>query len=67
MKPYEIRAELIRNQVTNTSLAAELGITQSAVSIVISGRGISARIRAAIAAAINRPVSEIWPDAKEAI
>lgn len=65
MKPNEIRAELMRHNVQQSEIARELGITRPNVSVVVSGKRPNPIIRAAIAKAINKPVSEIWPDQQE--
>lgn len=62
MKPNEIRAELIRHNVKVTNIAKSLGLKHPNVSRVIAGDRPTKRIRVAIAEAINKPVSEIWPD-----
>lgn len=61
MKPNEIRSEMIRKEVTVTSIAKKLGIKQPAVSQVIYGVRRNPRIREAIANAIEKPVSALWP------
>ena len=61
MKASEIRAELVRNNISVTKLAREIGVSQPLVSQVITGRTVSARVRQAIAAAINEPVDRVFP------
>lgn len=62
MKPYEIRAALILAQVPMKELGKCLGVSPQHVGNVISGRRKTPRIRAAVAEAIGKQVSEIWPD-----
>ena len=45
-------------------IAKALGVSRQVVYQVINGDISSPRIRLAIAEAIGKPVSEIWPDAK---
>lgn len=47
-----------------TGIANSLVVSRQAVHQTITGLNASPRIRAAIAKAINKPVSEIWPDSK---
>ncbi|MEW6258885.1 MAG: helix-turn-helix domain-containing protein [Thermodesulfobacteriota bacterium] len=60
MDKWDIQAELRRRGITQLDLARQLGVTDMAVSRVISGETVSARIRAAIAAAIGKPVDTLW-------
>lgn len=62
MRPSEIKAELIRKEITQVSIAENLNVSQPAVAYVISGRLSSRRIRQAIADIIGKPVDEIWPN-----
>ena len=64
MDTNEIKALLAKKGITVTSIANNLGVSQPTVSLTIKGTTVSSRIRAAIAEAIGKPVSEIWPDAK---
>jgi len=67
MEAQEIKDLLKDHKKTISSIADELGVSQPTVSLTIKGTTVSARIRAAIAKAINKPVSEVWPEeAKEA-
>jgi len=61
MTPNEIRAELIRRNITVTSIAKQLGLKQPNVSAVIRGGRRTPKVRKAIADAIGKSVSEIWP------
>lgn len=66
MKPNEIRAALVLAEVSQASLAAKLGVSRAAIFYVINGNRPSPRIRTAIAEAISKPVSEVFPDNQEA-
>jgi predicted transcriptional regulator len=50
-------------------IASALGVTHAAVSRCIHGRTQSLRIRKAIAAAIGKPINEVFPETapKEAV
>lgn len=61
MHPEEIKAALRMQGITPAALADDMGVANSSVSQVISGRATSARISARIAKIIGKPVAEIWP------
>jgi lambda repressor-like predicted transcriptional regulator len=60
MTPREIRAHLILNGVKVTEIAKQLGVNQSAVSLIITQRQNSQRIQEAVAKAINLPFEKVW-------
>lgn len=62
MTPNEIRAELVRRGIRQSDIARTIKVTRAAVSHVIAGRTRAKRIRLLIAAAIERPVADVWPD-----
>ena len=64
MTPEEIKAQfaLRRKTMTMTSLANKLGVTQTAVSLVIDKKAISHRIMHAVADAIEQPVEDVFPE-----
>jgi lambda repressor-like predicted transcriptional regulator len=59
--PQEIKAALILKGVSQTSIAKELGVAKSLVSMVIYGAEKNAKVRKTIAKIIGQPVKEIWP------
>lgn len=61
MKPNEIRAALLLKNVRPIMIAAELEVSRSAVSSVISGTLKSRRIQKRIAEIIGKELGEIWP------
>ena len=66
MEPNEIRAHLMLNNVRVSDIARSLSLPHSNVTVVITGKRPNPRVRAAIAKAIKKPESEIWPEtAKE--
>lgn len=60
MKPERIKAKLILAGKTQRQIARELNVTESAVSLTISGRSRSARIEQAVAQAIGKPREEVF-------
>lgn len=62
MPPEEIRAALVRQNVTNKDIAITLGVSGSMVGHVIYGRSVSHRVRKAIAEAATLRVEQIWPN-----
>ena len=63
MHPEQIKAAMRMKGVTPTALADELGVANSTVSQVISGRSVSARIQARIAAVTGYSQDVLWPKA----
>jgi gp16 family phage-associated protein len=61
MHPEQIKAEIRMKGTTPSAIADELGVSRTTVSQVISGKGVSHRISAHIAAVIGLPVSTLWP------
>lgn len=61
MHPADINAALIKSGRTQTRIADLLDVEQSLVSSVVHGRIRSRPTAAAIAAAIDKPIAEIWP------
>jgi len=66
MTPTERKVLLLRAGITQTDIARELGITKNSINQEIHDRRTSKRIRKAIARAVDRPVEELWPQAKKA-
>ncbi|MBE3574570.1 MAG: helix-turn-helix domain-containing protein [Firmicutes bacterium] len=62
MTPREIRAQLMLRGIRQQRIAEQLGVRAAAVSQVIDRKARSARIEAAIARAIGRPVHEVFPE-----
>ncbi len=65
MKASEIRAELIRRDITGVDIAREAGCTKQYVSAIIKGRRKNERIQEIIASHIDRSIVELWPEAKQ--
>lgn len=64
-KKINIQAELKTRKITQTKLAKKLKCSLPFLNQVITGIRTSKRIRGGIAAYIDKPVSEIWPDEKQ--
>lgn len=65
MHPADINAALIKRGYTQTRIAELVGATQAFVSNVVHNRTKSRPVANAIAAAIDKPVNEIWPGVYE--
>lgn len=61
MHPANIKAALEIYGTSQTEIANELGVSDSAVNLVITGRSTSRRIANAIATKIGKSIDEIWP------
>lgn len=57
-----IKAELKAKKLTQTLLAKKLRCSLPFLNQVISGVRTSKRIQAGLAAYIDKPVTELWPD-----
>lgn len=62
MDPTEIKIELIRNKTSQADIARAKGVTPTTVHRVIRGQSISDPVQKAIARAINKPVTKVFPD-----
>ena len=61
MHPEQIKAAIRMKGTTPARLADEMGLCSSTMSMVISGRGKSARVMNRIAEVTGLPVSTMWP------
>lgn len=62
MDPYEIRIALLRARTNMSEIARAERVTPAFVRQVVFGERKTERIRKAIARAIGKEVTEIWPD-----
>jgi predicted transcriptional regulator len=62
MEPKKIRQALKEKKYSQPKIAGELGKTQTAISLVISGKSTSHDIRARIADIIKKPYNKVWGD-----
>ncbi len=60
MHPEKIKAAIRMAGDTPSNIARRLGLSRSTVSKVIHGEGVSARVRAEIAALLRKPVASVW-------
>jgi DNA-binding XRE family transcriptional regulator len=63
--PIEIKIAFIRLGKTQAEVARNLGVSNVIVTNVIKGRRTSKRVKAAIAKALGKRVSELWPNHKK--
>lgn len=59
---FVIRSFMRTAKVEVKAIAKQCGVTSPFVSQVIHGTKKSPRIREAIATALGKPISELWPD-----
>lgn len=57
-----LRYELSRLGLSFADLSRKLGVTHSAISLVVAGKSRSARIEQAVADALNCAPEDIWPE-----
>lgn len=62
MSTRQIKALLILNDISSASIARKMHVTPTWVSLVLTGRKKSKRIRKAIADAVGKTVDELWPN-----
>jgi len=60
MKPQKIRALLIAQGEKQIAIARDLGVSHTAVNMVIDGKFVSRRIRQAIAEKARKPFEKMW-------
>jgi lambda repressor-like predicted transcriptional regulator len=58
----DIKQALRDHRTSQLGIARSLGISHTAVRLVIEGKSTSARVSRAIADALGVPVSELWPE-----
>jgi lambda repressor-like predicted transcriptional regulator len=61
--PCKIRAALMLRGIRQKDIAQKAGVAACVVSLVIKSEKVSRRVRLAIARALGRKVSDIWPAA----
>ncbi len=61
MHKADIQAKLRKAGYSQAKIAADLGVTKGAVSLVISGHSKSANVARAIAEVTGVPVNKLWP------
>lgn len=62
MTPNEIRAALLIKGVKVNDIAKSLNLSHSNVSVVISGGRPNHKVRQAIANAVGKSISDLWPE-----
>jgi len=64
MKPNQIRAELIRRNITGAEIAQKAGCSKQYVSAIIHRSRTNSAIELMIAEAIGKPIDEVFPPTK---
>jgi len=62
MNPAEIKGSMLMKGVTQAEVAEVLGRDKSRVSDVVNGRSANLEIRTAIAEAIGKEITDVFPD-----
>lgn len=62
MTSTAIKEELTARGIQYKDLAAELGVTKGALSLVINGKSVSDRVQRAIAQKLGCPPEDIFPE-----
>lgn len=57
----KIKAMLILKGIKQADVAKELDVSRAAVSVVVSGKGTSRRIKEHIARLLNKDIDDLWP------
>jgi len=58
----KIKALMILKGITGVQLAKDLGVSRTWLSLVINGHHRTRRTREAIAKALGKKVTDLWPD-----
>lgn len=70
LDPFEeknkVKSLLVGAGVKQKDIASRLKVSPSTVSLIVSGKKMSARVRRAVARALGVKVSDLWPAKKEA-
>jgi len=62
MTPAEIKAAMMVLGITQAEIASVMGKPRSRIGEVVNGNSANLEIRTAVARAINKPITEIFPD-----
>lgn len=62
MTSTAIKEELTARGIQYKDLAAELGVTKGALSLVINGKSVSDRVQRAIAEKLGRAPEDLFPE-----
>jgi transcriptional regulator with XRE-family HTH domain len=61
----KVKAMMVIKGIKQVDICRRLDVRPSTVSLIVSGKKKSARIRAAIAKALGVPVADLWPKNNE--
>ena len=56
----KVKSIMMLKGITSKAIAKKAGVSETWISLVINGRGTSARIRKAIADAVDMKVEDLW-------
>ncbi len=62
-----LRLAIVESGRTQREVADEIGLHESRLSLIVNGLHCDDRTRDAIAAALGRNVSELWPEGERAV
>jgi lambda repressor-like predicted transcriptional regulator len=65
MKPNEIKAELIKFNITGAEIAKKAGCSKQYVSAIIHRSRTNSAIELIIAEAVGKPIDEVFPPTKQ--
>lgn len=58
----KIKAMMVLQGVKQADICRELNVKPSTVSLIVSGKKKSSRVRKAIAVALGKRVEDLWPE-----
>lgn len=64
LTPVDIKIEMLKKGITGGDIGRSIGVTRTAIALVINRKRVSPRLRRAIATAINMPYEEVWGEEK---
>lgn len=62
----KVKSIMMLKGITSKAIAKKAGVSETWISLVINGRGTSARIRKAIADAVDMKVEDLWSNHRAA-
>ena len=62
---YRVKAFMVKSGIKQSAIASRLDLSPSTVSLVVSGKKKSTRVRREIATTLGMEVSELWPERKD--
>lgn len=62
MNPDQLKLEIRKQYGGYAALAEEIGVTEQAISHIVTGKTTAATSRYAVASALGMDVADIWPE-----